>query len=245
MPNYPDENSDVEKMVTTVATDILANQSVASETKEQEPQLELTVAGPCNNPEGRYVGLSKKQRDALGVVSGGTAELFADGKSLGIFTVGSGSKELIGKPEFTANDVDVGKQVVVKKVVEVGLTTQELSVAHGIENVPTGLNSEEAKKYQERTIRRMQIVAERFPGVVIHEFMTIPTAVLNQLAGSEVKIPAISQGRVRIGGKEIEIVMVPAGKDVGSTTKAAEKLGIPPELKQIRFRIIDGVMVID
>jgi hypothetical protein len=254
--NYnPKTMTDASDKVDADAVEIVAQPSEADralapaaqqEIKEKEPELRLEVVRECNNPEGLYVGMSKKQRDALGVQVGGTVELFDGSRSLGIFTIGTGAVELTKEPgKFTANGIEPGKTVTAKKAPEKVLTTMELPLSHGIEKTPTGLSPEDEQKHTERITRRMQIIGERFPGVATDEFITVPTAVVNQMLGSKVKIATISQLKVRLGGEEIEIVMVPAGKDIGLTTKAAAKLGIPPELTKIRFKIVDGVMVID
>lgn len=218
----------------------------APEAKEKEPELNLTVAQPCKNPEGRFVGLSKRQRDALQVSEGGTVELFEGGQSLGIFAVGKGSSELTKSPElFSVNGVDAGKTVTVKKAVETKERVMKLGLTHGVEDVPAHLQGDEAKKYADRTVRRMQIIGERFPGADTDEYMTIPTGVLNSMTGELAKVAAISKQKVRYGSTEMEIVMVPAGNDIGLTTKAAQKLNIPTAATELRFRVDSGVLVID
>ena len=218
----------------------------AAEAKEKEPELSLTVARGCNNPDGRYVGLSGRQRDALKVAVGGIVELFENGQSLGLFTVGKGAAELTGKPEqFTSNVVEPGKSVTVKKADKNRETVMTFGVTHGVENVPANLQGEEAKKYADRTARRMQIIGERFPGVSTDEFMIIPTAVLNAMTGESVRIASISKQKIRFAGVETEMVVVPAGNDVGLTTKAAQKLKIPAGVTELRVRVERGVLVID
>jgi hypothetical protein len=223
-----------------------AQSAKAKEDAEKEPQLKMTVYGPCKNPEGRYVGLSKKQRDALGVVEGGTVEIILDKESLGVYTVGKGSTEIVKIPDlFTVNGIEGGHLVTVRKPKETGENVMKFGVRHGVETVPEELKDEKAKEYTERTARRMKIIAERFPGVSTDEFMTVPTAVLNLITGDSAKIAGISRQKVRFAGKETEITVVPAGNDIGLTTKAAEELNIPTEIKELGIRVENGVLVID
>lgn len=227
--------------------------ATAAEALEKEPQLDLTVERGCKNPDGRYVGLNAAQRGVLRVEVGSSVELFDCGKSLGLFTVGAGAKELQGTDRFTVNGVDPGTPVVVKKASEKREILMELDVRHGIENVPTDMQEDESKAYSDRTTRRMGIISKRFPGLDSDEFMTVPTAILNQLAvdradagqTSKPTIASISRAKVRMGDNETEVVMVPAGNDIGFTTKASQKLRIPSVLTKIRFRIDNGVFVID
>jgi hypothetical protein len=246
MTNSPSETKDVDEGKAQVQPEAQPVQPQRAEAKEQEPKLKLQVARACNNPNGRYIGMSKRQRDALNVEVGGTVELFEGNQSLGLFTVGKGASELSEHPEqFTANVVEAGKAVTVKKAFETAETIMKLPVTHGIENAPAGSPPDKAKEYAERTTRRMKIIAERFPGTGTDEFMTVPTAVLNQITGGAAKVANISKIKVRLGGHETDVVMVPAGNDIGLTTKLAQKLYIPLQLNEIRFRIDKGVMVID
>jgi hypothetical protein len=217
-----------------------------AEAVEKEPQLDLTVDRPCNNPAGRYVGLNAVQRGKLGVEVGGTVELFEEGVSIGVFTVGKGASELAKMPErFSANVVMPGKMVTVKKAIDRAESVMSLPITHGIENVPQGLDEVEAGKYAERTQRRIGIITERFKDAETGVFMTVPTAVLNQITGGVARVAAIAEGMVKVGGREVKIIMVPAGTDIGLTTKAAKLLGFPQGLKELRFRVSSGVLVVD
>ena len=93
-----------------------------SESAEVLPEMQLTVDSACNNPKGRSVGLSMGQRLALDVEVGETVELFdGSGANLGTFTVGRGAQKLLLKAEsFTANEVDVGSSVKVRKAPKKG-----------------------------------------------------------------------------------------------------------------------------
>jgi hypothetical protein len=213
---------------------------------EKEPMLKLTVAGPCKNPEGDYVGLSKKQRDALGVVEGGTVEIFKGHKSIGIFTVGKGSSEVIKTVGLiTANGIPAANLVTIRKAKESGESLIKYGVRHEVEDVPEGLEEKDAQEYQDRTARRMAIIEKRFPGVAVDEFITVPTAVLNLMTGGAKKVASISVQKVRFGGSETEITVIPTGTDIGLTSKAAKKLNIPAEITEIGIRVKDGVLIID
>ena len=59
---------------------------------------------------------------------------------------------------------------------------------------------------------------------------------------------SISKAKIRYGGQEQEMVMVPSGNEFGFTTKAAQTLGIPVipvQLEDLRYRIENGVLIID
>ena len=217
------------------------------EAKEQEPQLTLKVAGACENPDGRFVGLNAKQREALGVTVGGSVVLKgADGKSLGLFTVGKGSSKFVKQPDvFTANVVATGETFTVTKAKENSEEAMSLNVQHGIENPPADLSDQDKEKHKEKTAKRFDIIKGRF-GADSDAFITIPTAVLNQLTGDTNRIAQISKVKIRYGGKEMLIVAVPAGTDFGLTTLAAERLGIPAELRELRLGVDqkNGVLVI-
>jgi hypothetical protein len=91
------------------------------ENGEKEPVLNLKVHGPCNNPEGDYIGLRKTQRDDLGVKEGDKVVVVdSEGKEK-VYTVGKGSKndEIKKDPElFTVNGIKPGEKVTVKKYKE-------------------------------------------------------------------------------------------------------------------------------
>src|SRR3989338_5698352 len=191
----------------------LTDQVGAAEAREQEPQLTLTVAGPCHTAEGRYVGLSKQQRAGLKVEVGGGVELFENGYSLGLFTVGRGATALLNNPtQFTVNDVDPNSTITLRKAIEGGETLLRLPVVRGIKNDP-------------KTSGRQEKIAQRFEGWDIEVFMSLPTATLNQLLGTTDRVASISKAKIRYGGQEQEMVMVPSGNEFGFTTKAAQTLG--------------------
>lgn len=221
----------------TAATPTIPATPHPPEASETVPELSLTVAGACNNPNGRYVGLSKGQRDKLQVEVGSSVELFdGGGKSLGIFTVGTGSKALLLESgKFTANGVDTGTAVTVKKAVKKPEREIDLPVTHRIEAA-------------EQHERRAGIIRNRFPDMDPETYITIPTALGRELGFSpspaSATVLSISKGKVRIGDTDHEIVMVPSGTTVGFTTKAGQKLGIPAELGAIKVRIDNGVLVI-
>lgn len=219
------------------------------EASEKGPELRLNVAGPCKNPEGKYVGLSKVQRDRLGVEVGGNVELFdVGGKSLGLFMVGSGSKELLSQPEaFTVNGVSSGEAVTVKKAADKQESDMTFDVVHGVEVVPGGLSEDEKKKYEGRLASRASKIAERFPGLDPRAYVVVPSSLAKSMGIEAPKgstVLPVSKGKVRIGGTEHEIAVVPSGNSIGFTTEAAKSLGIPTQLNQIRVRVIDGVLVI-
>lgn len=204
---------------------------------ETVPEMSLTVAGACNTHHGHYVGLSKGQRDRLGVEVGASVELVdGAGKSLGIFTVGTGSKALLLEPtKFTANGVDTGSTVTVKKAVKKPEREIPLPVTHGVET-------------SELHERRAGIIRNRFPDMDPESYIVVPTAVGRELGFSpspaKATVLSISKGKVRVGGTDHEIIMVPSGTAIGFTTKAAQTLGIPQELRTLTLRIDNGVLVI-
>lgn len=168
---------------------------------------------------------------------GSSVELFdGGGKSLGIFTVGTGSKVLLLDPgKFTANGVDMGTAVIVKKAVKKPEREIDLPVTHGIEAA-------------EQHERRAGIIRNRFSDMDPETYITVPTALGRELGFSPspavATVLSISRGKVRIGDTYHEIVMVPSGTTVGFTTQAAQKLGIPAELGTIKVRVDNGILVI-
>ncbi len=206
---------------------------------EKVPELHLTVAGPCNNPSGRYVGLNQWQREQLAVAVGETVELFSDdGASIGVFTVGTGSKKLLNKTDvFTANvdSAHIEKVLTVKARKLAPESPMELNVQHMAE-----------KADKEKDARRRDIIEHRLkldPAV----YVTIPTpvaALLGIKAPQGQTIAPISSGKIRgLDGKDCEIAFVPTGSSIGFTSEAAKKLGIPPQLEKIRIRVDNGVLV--
>lgn len=212
----------------------------SAEAVETEPELRLTVAGPCNNSNGRYVGLNQWQREQLKVTVGETVELFSDdGANIGVFTVGTGSKKLLNNTAiFTAN-VDaahIGKMLTVKPRKQAPENPMEFCVQHMVEKVDA-----------EKNARRRDIIEHRLqldPAV----YVTIPTpvaALLGIKAPSGQTIAPISRGKIRgVDGKDCEIAFVPTSDSIGFTSEAAKKLGIPPQLEKIRIQIDNGVLVI-
>lgn len=220
-----------------------------NEAPEKGPEVRLNVAGPCKNPDGKYVGLSKVQRDRLGVEVGGNVELFdISGKSMGLFMVGAGSKELLSRQDaFTVNGVSAGEAVTVKKAVDKQESDMTLDVAHGVEVVPGGLSEDEKKKYEGRLASRASKIAERFPELDPKAYVVVPSAVAKSMGIEAPKgstVLPVSKGKIRIGGVEHEIAIVPSGNSIGFTTEAAKSLGIPTQLNQIRVRVVEGVLVI-
>lgn len=207
------------------------------EAVERVPEMRLAVAGACNNPHGNYVGLNKGQRDKLQVEVGSSVELFDDaGRSLGVFTVGTGSKALLLEPtKFTANGMDMGTTVTVKRAVKKPEQEIRLHVSHGVET-------------SESHERRVGIIQRRFPEMDPEIYITVPTALGRELGfppnPAKATILSITKGKIRIGGIDHEIVMVPSGNTIGFTTQAAQKLGIPAELGTITVRVDNGVLVI-
>lgn len=195
---------------------------------KESPQLTLTIEGKCES-EGQYVGLNKRQRDLLGVNEGDSVEISdAEGKSLGIFTVGKGSKALLKEKEkFTAN-VETTGSVTLKKVdkVTVAEKAQTLSVEFGVEK-------------KDQHTRRSEIISERFPDLDKDTYMVIPSSMLESLSVSADKgtIKSISKGVVRIGDKRVTMGLVPAGTTAGMTEKAKSALDIPSTTTKIDFRI--------
>jgi|GEM_PF-2134003 len=248
----PSNNPDSESSNIDSASDqtpeksITTSQPVTQESAESEPELTLTVAQPCKNPAGLYVGLSKKQRTALNVEVGGTVEITMDNQVIGLFTVGLGSKELADKPgAFTANGITTGLEVTLKKATESAETTVNLPTRHGIEKAPSDLSEPEKNEYDAKTTKRLNIIAERFPETEDkQEFITLPTAIVNKLTGEAKKVASIAMHKIRIGGQETSIIVVPGGTEFGFTKSAANKLNIPENLQTIGVRIDNDTIVI-
>jgi hypothetical protein len=220
--NTPNENSP------QLSEKPLPPPSTEQKESKEFPELTLTIAGKCDS-EGKFIGMNKRQREALDVVEGDSVELSGpDGKSLGIFTVGKGSKELLKEKEkFTAN-VDVTGEVKLKKVdkTNVAEKAQALAAEFGVEK-------------NDRHTRRSEIISERFPELDKDTYLVIPGALLESLSISagEGTIKSISKGVVRIGDKRVTMGLVPAGTAAGMTEKAQSALGIPPSTTKIDFRI--------
>jgi hypothetical protein len=204
--------------------------AITPEKKEskESPQLTLNIEGKCES-EGQYVGLNKRQRDLLGVNEGDSVELLdAEGKSLGVFTVGKGSKAFLKEPgKFTAN-VDTAGSVTVRKVDKISIAekAQTLAAEFGVE------------KGDSHT-RRSEIISKRFPDLDEDTYLVIPGSILESLSISagEGTIKSISKGVVRIGEKRVTMGLVPAGTSAGLTSKAQETLGIPSSATKIDFRV--------
>lgn len=206
---------------------------------ETEPKLNATVAGPCNNPNGLYVGLSKAQREALGVDIGGTVMLrTADGKILGIFTVGTGSKELLGQPKITANGIEVGMDVIAVK-------------ANANEGNLNSLPLKFAAENDEKHVRRSGIIVQRFgqQGFNGESYIVLPTAIAKELTGQgqdKSTVASIALGKIRICGVEKTLPIVPAGSDFAMTSKAAQELGITTSgVSKVDFYFKDGPLVVN
>lgn len=210
----------------------------AAEAVEAMPELRLTVAGECNNNAGKYVGLNQGQREALHVSVGGTVELLDDeGKRVGIFTVGTGSKSLSRTPgQFTANGIDTGKTVTLRAMKGPPEGELPFELQHGIE----GANSE-------NHIRRQGIIRDRL-NLDPEAYVTIPTSLAAQIGIKPAPgktIAPISKATIKgVDGVEHEVAIVPTGTAVGLTTAAAEKLQIPIALRTIRLRVDAGKLVI-
>ncbi len=247
MNNPNQSGSDIETSLDQDQENPAAHSTPAmTESAEREPELALTVAQPCKNPAGLYVGLSKKQRTALNVEVGGTVEITMDNQAIGLFTVGLGSKELADKPAaFTANGITPGSEVTVKKATESVETAVSLPTRHGIETAPSDLSEPEKKEYDAKTTRRLNIISERFPEVEDkQEFITLPTSIVNQLTGEAKKVASIAKHKIRIGGQETLMIVVPGGTEFGLTKSAALKLNIPENLQTIGVRIENDTIVI-
>lgn len=216
--------------------------SQETEAVESEPALRLTVADHCKNSAGLYVGLSKVQRGKLGVEIGGTVELFDDkNKSLGVFTVGTGSKEYLEMTDvFTANNVTKGEIVTVKKSVATPDKPNEfnLPVEHAVEKTTD----------PKRHAARKEKIAQRFPHSDPDMYITLPTAIASQLGikpETGKTVAPISKCLVcPASGWDVQMVIVPTGTGIGFTSDAAEELDIPKELTEIRIIIDKGVLVI-
>ncbi len=208
------------------------------EAVEIVPEMRLTVAGPCNNPAGQYVGLNQGQREKLGVEVGQTVELVGDdGKSLGVFTVGTGSKKLLLTPgSFTANGVDVERIVTVRA----RKNPPEEDLEFGVQHLAETADKEKHERRQDIILNRLKLDPDIY--------ITIPTSLAAQIGikpPSGKTIAPISQGIIKgADGQEHEVAIVPTGSLIGFTTKAAEKLGIPAQLEKIRLRIDNGKLVI-
>lgn len=204
------------------------------EQKEIESSLSGVVDQECKNPNGLYIGLKKSSREFLGVKVGEPVEICdKEGNLIGIYTVGEALKELtkvIGS--FSANNIAPGTFINVKRCKESREKAVEYTVDHGIE------------KDEEKTKRRMDIIKERFPQASPECFITIPTSLSNQLTGEIGKIAKIAVGKIHFDGKDYDVVFVPSGTNFGLTTKAAELLNIPQELKKIKLKTENGILYV-
>lgn len=221
-----------------VVTDTVAAQ-VRPEDVETEPKLEVAVAGPCKNPNGLYVGLSKVQRDKIGVEVGGTVMLRKPtGEVLGIYTVGSGSKELLDQPRITANQITIGTDI---EVVRANVKMEDLN------NLPLVFGAEGGEKHE----RRSSVITERFgnQGFDGQSYLVLPTAVAKMItgqAGDKTKIASIALGKIKIGGVEKTLPIVPSEINFGMTTGAAQELGIPSgAASKIEFYFKDGALIVN
>lgn len=212
-----------------------------SDAAERMLKLTLTVTEECNS-QGNYVGLSKAQREKLGVNVGDVVTLRgADGKVFGQRTVGLGKNSLAGRPgEFSANGVQIGESVtVVKGVVENALNN--LSVSKGVES-------------GEKHGRRSGIINERFgkKGFNGEVYVVLPDAVVRQIStqvprsgDGKPNVSSIALGSVKIGETVRELPVVPAGSEMGLTSESAKMLGVPDGLKSCEFYVKDGVLVVN
>ncbi|MBA4337142.1 hypothetical protein C0416_05235 [bacterium] len=205
----------------------------SSEEVAEEPCITGTVKSQCENPNGSFIGISKKQRDTLGVGVGNPVEVYdQNGKLVGLFTVGKALAKLAKDPDsLSANNIEPGTVITVKKVKESKEKGVALSVSHGIEN-------------DERHLPTIETIKTRFPDMDSGNFIAIPVAVFNELTGGRDRVPAIEKGKISLLGKETEVVFVPTGTNFGLTTKAAESLNIPAEFKEIRLQSKDGVLFV-
>ena len=253
-PNTPsgdekDVSTEVKVAPETVVPNPSGDQAPAKEAVEAVPELKLVAASSCKNPDGRYVGLSKVQRDKLGVEVGGNVELFdAAGKSLGLFSVGTGSKELLKEEaKFTVNGVAAGEAVTARKASEKQESDMAFAVTHGVESTPAGLDDAAKQKYEDRLASRASKIAERFPELDSKAYVVVPTAVAKSMGVEGPKgstVLPISKGKIKLGDVVTEIAIVPSGNNIGFTTEAAKSIGIPDQIKELRVRVVDGVLVI-
>ena len=214
----------------------------AHESAETERVLPLTVAGPCKNTDGHYVGLSGGQRAALKVKVGDSVLLVSQNDdALGMYTVGPGRADLLGEPEnFTANGLEVNTAVKVRRIPR-ECPPMKLPFEYGAENDP---------KHE----RRRGKISGRFDNHDGESYLVLPTAVARQLqfdsAGAEGKRTTkeiIGLGNVRIGRIKIRIPIVPAGGLFEITTQASVELGIPENGGSQAEYFVDkeGVLVIN
>lgn len=209
------------------------------EAVEKEPKLEVSVAGPCKNPEGLYVGLNATQRAKLGVEQGHAVVVRkSNGEVIGIYTVGPGSKELVGQPKITANGVAIDENV---EVVKANVNEGDLN------SLPLVFGAESGEKHG----RRSSTIAERFgpQGFDGQSYLVLPTSVAKMITGQDgdkTRVASIALGKVKIGGVEKTLPIVPSETNFGMTTKAANELGIPDgALTKAEFYFKDGVLVIN
>ncbi|MEK7673006.1 MAG: hypothetical protein AAB373_03910 [Patescibacteria group bacterium] len=208
-----------------------------AEAIEAEPKLRLTVKAKCKS-DGQYVGLSKAQRDKLGVNVGDAVELKdVDGKIIGVRTVGLGLKELAGVPEsFSANDVEIGTVVDVVKPRTIENKALKLPLQFGAEN-------------DEKHDRRSSIIGTRFPKYKKGEYLVLPTPLQKDVTGQKdaSTIASIALGEVRVGNTQMALPMVPAGSAFALTSEAAKVLGIPDNAgDQVEYFVDkDGVLIIN
>lgn len=228
-----------------VALDDQARKPLAPEQREVL-SLKLTVDRPCNNPNGLYVSLLPEQRRRLNVNVGDSVVVRNPngGEVISLYTVGLGLKELKGKPESCGiNGIQPGAEIVIEKS----------AVEHSLLNLPLrrGVETDELHKR-----RAGKIMDGRFNGQDVDPevYIVLPTAIAKcfvsppeGVSSGRDTVLSISLGKIKIGGQEFILPVVPAGVDFGLTTKAALKLGIPDgNLSNVQYYLNDeGVLVIN
>lgn len=205
------------------------------ESCEAPPRLVVRVHGPCDSA-GTVIGLKEEHRLAagLGKDPGQVAKVCdEDGKFLGFYVAGLGKAKLYNpeSPDYdpdacTANvDLTEGhKRIIVSKAVDIG---------GEILRLPLKANPEADVKAADLE-RRRGVIRERLK-LPEDIYLTLPIGLCAAAGFSALYrgpvIPDISVAKFQYGGKEVNMVVVPAGAHFGIMPQAAQKLseefGIP------------------
>ena len=236
------------------------------ESNEAEPKLKVYPAWRCKG-EGAVntLGIASDLREGLGLKlyeekpgekpADALVVVTKDGKDVGIFHVGRphDKKHDIKHPHrISANSLPLNTDaaqegedsgldsIEIRKLKETDKVELEFAVTHGIEQTPNSLSVEEAAKYTARTAQRKKDVGEKFPDVDPEEFVVVPTHVLTHLTGNREK----AKIKISFSGKVVEVVAIPSGLELGMTTKAAVKIGMPTSITSRKVCVERGLLSI-
>ncbi|OGJ48449.1 MAG: hypothetical protein A3J96_00255 [Sulfurimonas sp. RIFOXYC2_FULL_36_7] len=252
MPNIknPDEDQPINEQETQqqALSNFQQTSKTGQENIEKEPELKLINAGPCSSP-GQFIGLSKAQREILGVQPGESVLLYDNNNEpIGEFTVGMGSKQFLKeRTKFTAN-------------LTPKFSNQEITIRKKTENqkeAPQEWEFSIGVETNEKNPQRQKIIATRFKDMDPQSYVVIPTPLAKSLNFPSANNPEkpnllqISKFKIRTHSNQtIEMIGVPAGQKLEFTTKAAQITGIKElkdlskELNSLKVRVEDNTLII-